>query len=185
MKTRSVRGISALVILCSMAASQAMAAPAQVTAASLKRASLRWHEQAKQLRVPSFTVEVVSHSGPIFRFSYGGRDCEAKQSPNSETIYYIASATKPFVAAAVAQLAGRKKIDLDAPVKRYLPRFELADPKATESVTVRDLLSHRVGLENFPIDVAEAFTGQMDDDKFYRLLKQTTPRGKFRYSNLH
>ena len=152
---------------------------------TLKQATIEWDRRARELHVPSYTVEVVSRSGVILRHSFGGRDCTASKLPDSGTIYYLASATKPFTATAVVKLAEEKKIDLDAPVKRYLPRFELADDEATRSVTVRDLLSHRVGLDSLKIEIAEAFTGQIDDERFYRLLKQVKPRGKFRYSNLH
>lgn len=160
-------------------------AQAVVSADEWQRASRAWDTQARELHVPGFTVEVVSHSKVLWRHSYGGRDCTASKSPTANTIYYIASATKPFTATAVVKLAQEKKVDLDAPVKRYLPRFELADAEATRTVTLRDLLSHRLGLDSLKIEIAEAFTGQMDDDKFYRLLKQVKPRGKFRYSNLH
>ncbi|HET9697823.1 MAG TPA: serine hydrolase domain-containing protein [Terriglobales bacterium] len=152
---------------------------------SLARISAAWDQHAREFHVPSYTVEVVTHSHVIYRHSYGGRDCAARKIPNSSTIYYIASATKPFTATAIMKLAQEKKVDLDAPVKKYLPRFELADARASETITVRDLLSHRQGLDSNKLEIGEAFIGGMEDDKFYRLLKQVQPRGKFRYSNLH
>ena len=152
---------------------------------ALARESARWATQARELHVPGFTVEVVDHTGVLFRFSSGRRDCAMTHAPDAATIYYIASATKPFVAAAVVRLAEQGKIDLDAPVRRYLPRFALAEAESAARVSIRDLLSHRQGLDSVPIEIAEAFTGEIDDDKFYRLLRQVHARGAFRYSNLH
>jgi CubicO group peptidase (beta-lactamase class C family) len=180
-----VRTIVYLVSVSTLLISGSWAQGPVPVAEKLRQAAAGWDRHAREDHVPSFTVEVVNHAGVIFRHSYGGRDCKARKTPDANTIYYIASDTKPFTATAVMKLVEQKKIDLDAPVKRYLPRFELADPEATRVVTVRDLLSHRQGLDSMPIEIAEAFTGQMDDDKFYRLLKQVKPRGKFRYSNLH
>jgi CubicO group peptidase (beta-lactamase class C family) len=183
MRVRSY--LFAIALLLTIAVPSTKAADGSIQQNELNRASAQWDQHARELRVPSYTVELVNHAGVIYRHSYGGRDCDVKKTPNASTIYYIASATKPFTAAAVVKLAEEKKVDLDAPVKKYLPRFELADPKASETITIRDLLSHRQGLDSNAIEIGEAFSGYMDDDKFYRLLKQVQPRGKFRYSNLH
>lgn len=181
----SFRSLALLVSLGFLAQTLCTAQVTKEIAEALKQAGTGWDRHAREFHVPSYTVEVVNHSGVLLRHSFGGRDCKAGKSPDANTIYYIASATKPFTATAVLKLAQERRVDLDAPVKRYLPRFELEDDEATRSITIRDLLSHRLGLDSLKIEIAEAFTGQMDDDKFYRLLKQVKPRGKFRYSNLH
>ncbi|GAA3601204.1 serine hydrolase domain-containing protein [Nonomuraea rosea] len=63
----------------------------------------------------------------------------------------LASVSKSFTALAVLRLAGRHKVDLDAPVRTYLPEFTMADPRAAK-ITVRQLLQQTSGMsdQSFP-----------------------------------
>jgi CubicO group peptidase (beta-lactamase class C family) len=58
----------------------------------------------------------------------------------------IGSVSKTFTALAVMQLVEAGKLELDAPVQRYLPWFRVADPDASARITVPHLLSHTSGL---------------------------------------
>ena len=60
-------------------------------------------------------------------------------------LYGIGSVSKMYVTAAVMQLAEQGKIDLDAPVTKYLPEFKMADERYKD-ITVRMLLNHSSGL---------------------------------------
>jgi CubicO group peptidase (beta-lactamase class C family) len=82
-------------------------------------------------------------------------------------------------------LVDEGKVDLDAKVSRYLPRFRLATEEATDAITVRSLLTHEHGLNSFPIVYLDAFTGEITEDRFYRFLAEVEPRGQVAYSNLH
>ena len=62
-----------------------------------------------------------------------------------QTPIAVGSSTKPLTATAIMQLVEAGKVDLDAPVTRYLPWFQLDDPRAAE-ITVRHLLSHTSGI---------------------------------------
>ena len=53
----------------------------------------------------------------------------------------MASVTKTFTATAVVQLWEQGKVDLDAPVTRYVPYFQMQDERYT-AITVRQMLSH-------------------------------------------
>jgi CubicO group peptidase (beta-lactamase class C family) len=144
-----------------------------------------WKEHLADLHVPGFSVAVVCGDRTAFVEGFGHAGAEVKKPVKADSLFYIASSTKSLTALTAAQLAARGKLDLDAPVKRYLPRFALADPAATENVTIADLLSHRRGITDIKIMVAEAFSGEFDDDFFYRLLREVKPREKFVYSNLN
>jgi hypothetical protein len=61
------------------------------------------------------------------------------------TVFHMASIVKPFVATAILQLADERKVDLDAPVVRYLPYFRLADQRYP-SITVRQMVAHTSGM---------------------------------------
>lgn len=145
----------------------------------------RWEPLLVETRIPGLAVAIVAGDEVILLEAFGKRDVQKNLPADTDTLFYIASSTKSFVAMAITLLAEEGKLDLDAPVKKYLPRFQLADVKATETITLRDLLSHRAGLNHGAISFAEAYSGQIDEEKFYRLLATATPRNAFAYSNLH
>lgn len=145
----------------------------------------RWTEAMEQTGVPGFAVAVTDRNGVVYARGFGHRSLDPVLPFTLDTPAYIASVTKVFTAAAVMQLVERGLVDLDTPVKTYLPRFSLKDKALTESITVRDLLCHRYGLSSDPIVFAEAYTGQITDDLFYRELASADIAGTWEYSNLH
>lgn len=147
--------------------------------------SSRWSDAMQDLHIPGAVVLVVNRDGIARQDLLGLRDVERKLPIDPDTRLYIASCTKPFVACATCVLASEGRLDLDAPVKRYLPRFDLADHGYADSVTVRDLLAHRPGLVSRAITFGDAYTGQMTDERYYRLLAGVRPLRSFDYSNLH
>lgn len=74
----------------------------------------------------------------------GGKTLLERTYATDATIYDVASVGKMFTGVAMAQLAARGLVDLDAPVRRYVPEFP------HEAVTVRHLLSHRSGVPDLP-----------------------------------
>lgn len=145
----------------------------------------RWQSAMGECGVAALAMVLVEGDEVVHRVTLGRRDPERDLSVTKDTLFYIASATKPYVAFALAQLAERGEVDLDAPVKRYLPRFRLADAKLTETITVRDLLCHRHGLDHGPIVLLDAYTGEITEDRYYHFLGEVVPLGQVAYSNVH
>jgi CubicO group peptidase (beta-lactamase class C family) len=116
-----------------------------------------------------------------------GRAGAPGAAPTPDTMYYIASITKTYLATAVCALADDGRLSLDDPVRKHLPRFAL--PKAPDGgarITIRDLLSHRAGLiHGQPIVMLDAFTGEITEDRYYKWLAVTRPKGETAYSNVH
>jgi len=162
--------------------SQAAAGPVHPDLAGL---TARWRQAMEACGVPALAVVLVEGDQIVHRVTLGRRDPARDAPVTPETIFYIASATKPFVALALAQLAAEGRVDLDAPVKRFLPRFRLADPVASEELTVRDLLCHRPGLQNGPIVLLDAYTGEITEDRYYHFLEEVGVRAEPLYSNIH
>lgn len=77
--------------------------------------------------------------------AFGVANIETQQPVTPDTLFQIGSITKVFTATAVMQLVDTWRIELDAPVMRYLPEFRLSTPEATEALTVRHLLTHHTG----------------------------------------
>jgi CubicO group peptidase (beta-lactamase class C family) len=64
-----------------------------------------------------------------------------------ESLFQIGSITKVWTTTVVMQLVDEGLVELDAPVRRYLPELSVADDAVSESVTVRHLLTHSSGID--------------------------------------
>jgi CubicO group peptidase (beta-lactamase class C family) len=64
-----------------------------------------------------------------------------------DTVFVLGSVTKTFTATAVMRLVAEGKVDLEAPVRRYVPEFTLRDERAAAAITVLNLLNHTAGLD--------------------------------------
>jgi len=146
----------------------------------------RWTPALDEFCVPGLAIVVVKDDKVIYLDTFGYRDREKQLPVTPDTQFYIASCTKPFTAAGIMTLVDQGKIKLDDPVKKYLPRFELPDAELTKKVTIRDLLSHAYGINCGPIVFLDAYTGEITDDRYYRLLKEYgTVTGSPEYTNIH
>jgi SSS family transporter len=91
-------------------------------------------------------VVLIGHNGKVvFEHAYGNRALEPRVEPMTEdTIFDMASLTKVIVTTtAILQLYDQHKVDLDAPVAKYLPEFA---QNGKDKITVRELLTHYSGL---------------------------------------
>jgi CubicO group peptidase (beta-lactamase class C family) len=141
--------------------------------------------------VAGLAIALVREDEVVSR-GFGVRDVGSGASVTPETMFHLASVSKPFVATALVSLAtardaGEPVLDLDAPIIEWVPEFTLADGRAGE-VTARHLLSHSSGLP----DVADYgwHDPQYGDDalsEFARSLSgwrlQAEPGSSFSYSN--
>jgi serine beta-lactamase-like protein LACTB, mitochondrial len=98
-----------------------------------------------QLGVPGLAAAVVSHEQVVWAAPFGMADLENGVSVRTTTSFRLASLSKPITAVAVLQLVERGKIDLDAPIQRYVPSM----PEKPWPVTVRQLLGHLGGVRHY------------------------------------
>lgn len=138
--------------------------------------------------IPSVAIVVVKNDEPVFLRAYGLADKEAGVKANTNTLYYIASSTKSFMAMAAALLDKDGKIKLDDPITKYaagLP-FKTSIP---DKIRVRDLLIHTSGLRNSPLTFRMAYSGESDEKDMMRVFADATTYddaryGKYAYDNL-
>jgi CubicO group peptidase (beta-lactamase class C family) len=102
-------------------------------------------EQMRRLKMPGVSLAIVEGDKVVHLRGFG-RSRPSGETPSPHTPFPIASLTKSFTALAVMQLVEAGKIELDAPVQRYLPWFRVADPQASTQMTVRHLLNQTSGL---------------------------------------
>jgi len=137
--------------------------------------------------VPGLALTVVQNDKVVITAGYGVADVDTRVAVDADTRFYIASATKSFTALAIARMAARRQIDLDAPLADWIGATALPSDIAS-SVTLTDLLSHRSGVENAPIAFRAALSGDQTPAVMQALLSRTvksatTPYGTFRYTN--
>jgi CubicO group peptidase (beta-lactamase class C family) len=95
--------------------------------------------------VPGLAVGVVKDGRTVYARGFGIADPETGRPVTARSLFHVASVSKTFTAAAVVQLAEDDRIDLDAPIRAYLPSFRLADDGFLV-ITVRQLLTHTSGM---------------------------------------
>ena len=102
-------------------------------------------ENRRRLKIPGVSLAIVEGEEIVHLRGFG-RSRPGGEPPSPLTPFPIASLTKSLTALAVMQLVEAGKIELDAPVQRYLPWFRVADPQASAQITVRHLLHQTSGL---------------------------------------
>jgi CubicO group peptidase (beta-lactamase class C family) len=95
--------------------------------------------------VPGLAVGILRPGHANIEKGYGVTRLGSDTAATDRTIYHMASISKPFVATAILQLVEEGKLDLDAPVTRYVGWFRMKDARAG-TITVRQLLTHVSGM---------------------------------------
>ena len=137
--------------------------------------------------VPGLAVGIIKDGQVEMNMGFGVLKKGEPGKVDANTQFAIASNTKAFVAAALANLVAQGLISWEDPVIEYLPFFELFDPYTTKNTTIKDLLCHRVGLGTFSGDVMWYKSELSPEDVIKRIkfLPQAYPfRSGYGYSNL-
>jgi CubicO group peptidase (beta-lactamase class C family) len=140
--------------------------------------------EMRRLQVPGVAVGLI-HDGREHLAGFGVTSVENPLPVTADTLFQIGSTTKTVTGTIIMQLVEQGMIDLDAPVRAYVPELHLADKAAEEAVTTRHLLTHRGGW------VGDFFreTGSGDDSLARYVaemaeLEQITPVGEtWAYNN--
>lgn len=98
----------------------------------------------KAYAIPGVAVAVWA-GGQEYVKGYGVTNVDHPMPVDGDTVFRIGSTTKTFTGTVMMRLVERGKVDLDSPVRRYIPDFAVADESASATVTVRQLLNHTAG----------------------------------------
>lgn len=132
-------------------------------------------------------IAIVKDDKTVFAKGYGVRELGKPGKVDENTIFEIASNSKAFTTASLAILVDEKKLGWNDKVSKYLPDFQMYDPWVTSELTIRDLVTHRVGLDTFSGDLLWFNTTYTADDmlKRVRYLKPVSSfRTRYGYQNL-
>ena len=135
--------------------------------------------------VPGFAIGVVHDDEVVWTRGFGVRRMGAPEPVDPDTVFQLASMSKPLTATVVAALVGKGVVDWDDPVVDHDPGFALHDAYPTAEVTIRDLLDHRSGLPGSAGNDLESIG--FDRDTIMHRLRLVPPwvsfRGGYAYSN--
>ena len=146
------KALASLAILCLFSASASAQdailghARYREVAASLGR--LIEHERDAQ-GLPAVSIALVADGEVVWSQGFGIADPDQGVPATAETVYRVGSVSKLFTDLALMQLVERGEVDLDSPVKTYLPAFDVKNATSTP-ITLRQLMSHRSGLTREP-----------------------------------
>ena len=167
-----------------------MAALAQVALAQNGNGALNGFDDyvqkaMKEWEVPGVAIAIVKGDQIVLAKGYGVRKIGEPAVVDERTLFAIGSSSKAFTAAALAILVDQGKVKWDDPVTKYLPGFEMYDPYVTRELTVRDLLTHRSGLQRGDF---LWYGSEIDRDEILRRTRFLKPswslRSTFGYQNL-
>jgi CubicO group peptidase (beta-lactamase class C family) len=105
----------------------------------------------KAADIPGLSIALVRDGKLVWTRGFGVKNSETKEAVTDETVFEAASLSKPVFAYAVLQLVDAGKLDLDAPLNKYLPGNYDVAPEDTRvnQITARRVLSHSTGFPNW------------------------------------
>ena len=175
-----------LYLILAVIISNVRASPQQQTKTDFPAIDAYVTEQMNTLGIPGMALGIVQDGQVTHIRGFGVADLSGR-AVTPQTPFYLGSVTKSFTALAVMQLVEADKIDLDAPVQKYLPWFELADKEASATITVRNLLNHTTGISEK--DGNRVWSNQQGLEEYVRELGKVPlnqPVGStYQYSNVN
>ncbi|WP_281986879.1 beta-lactamase family protein [Aquimarina aggregata] len=144
-------------------------------------------EIKKDFNVPGLAVGIIKEGKIIYSKGLGVQDLDTRFLLSTQSVYHMASVSKPFVATAIMQLMEQGKIELDKKLIEYLPYFKMKDNRFKE-ITIRHLLTHSSGIPD--VKDYQWDNPQNDDGAVERYVKSFkskeldfTPGDEYHYSN--
>jgi CubicO group peptidase (beta-lactamase class C family) len=164
-------------------AALAAATPASAQERPLARFDRYVEQSLGRWRVPGVAVAVVRNDSVVLLRGYGVRQLGRPEPVSPQTMFEIGSTSKAFSSALLAMLVDDRVVSWDEPVTRHLPWFQLQDPWVTREVTLRDLLSHRTGVNGLINNLVTSTRAEVTRRTRY-LTPNLTFRDRYDYSNI-
>ena len=128
--------LAGLMLIGAVRAQAQAPAPAEPNGLRVDRFRQQLEADRERLKIPGLSAVILKDGDVLWTQGFGYADVERRVPATPDTLYHIASLTKTFTAILVLQLVEQGKLDLDAPVSRYVP--EITDDR----VRIKHLLSH-------------------------------------------
>ena len=138
----------------------------------------------KDYKAPGVTIAVVEKNKVVYTGGFGYRDLEKKLPVTENTLFAIGSCTKAFTATMLGMLAENGQLDIDKPVRNYLPELKFYNDQMNNHITTRDMMCHRTGLPRHDLSWYGSIAGRMELLKRIEYQEPTfSIREKYQYNN--
>ena len=138
---RCHRGVVVGLLVTSVASAQQAPADARFEKiAALVQAQMASHN------VPGVAIGILD-KGRVTTRAFGVTNIDHPLPVTDDTLFQIGSISKTFTGTAIMRLVEQGKVELTAPLRRYLPEFRVKDADASARATVQDTLTHMGGWE--------------------------------------
>ena len=160
----------------------APSAPSRITPERLQAAIVKLEELAaktiKENGTPGIAITIVHQDKVVYTKCFGVREAGKPELIDPETVFQVASMSKPITSTVLAAMVGNKQITWDDRVSDHDPAFVMYTPYVTRELRLRDLLCHRSGLPDHAGDELED-VGYAKDE-ILRRLRYQPPSSSFR-----
>jgi CubicO group peptidase (beta-lactamase class C family) len=133
----------------------------------------------KDWEIPGLAIVIVKDGQVVVSKGYGVRSLETNKPVDEHTLFMIASNTKLFTGTALALLETRGKISLNDRISKYYPGYRVYDSTVNHLVTIRDLLTHRLGTKTFQGDFT-FWNTKLSREQIMNKMRLLKPSGIFR-----
>ena len=172
------------IIICALICNQSLVAQSVSATKKTQHIDKRIQEILEDWNVPGCAIGIVKGDKLIFAKGYGYRDVENKLPVTPNTLFAIGSNTKLFTATAMGFLVQEGKLEWDEPIKTKIPSIQFYNDQLNNSITLRDMLSHRTGLKSPDL---VWFYSNFSNHELFEKLKYCEPiygfRETFKYNN--
>lgn len=142
-------------------------------------------KEIREAAVPGLAIAVIFQDKIAYAKGFGVRDVRTRAPVDANTVFQLASLSKPIGSTVVAKLVGEGKITWDSKLASLDPNFAMFDPWVTREITIRDMYAHRSGLPQHTGDLLEDL-GFDRQEILYRLRYQhpaSSFRSHYAYTN--
>lgn len=149
--------------------------------------SVKYLEEIKERwEIPGLSFALVKDGEMIYASGFGVKEMGKEERVDSKTVFQIGSISKSFTAAVMASLVAEGKVKWEDTVKNILPDFQLYDKWIEENLQVKDVMTHRTGLQGqLGTYIPNMGYGRDDVYKMLPLLKPIYSfRGRYAYNNI-
>lgn len=140
--------------------------------------------QTKARKIPGVSIAVIRDGKVIRATGYGIANLESQAAATADTVYEIGSISKQLASEALILLVEDGKVNLDDPIKKYLPANA---PETWQKITVRNLLNHTSGLKDWTEVKEFSYRREYTPEEFIDLVKAFPlvfePNENWGYSN--
>src|SRR6266508_930703 len=137
-----------------IAAEKSRVTSEQVTHATQELEQLA-QKQIQENALPGLAIAVVFQDKTVYAKGFGVRDTSTNVPVDADTVFQLASLSKPIGSTVVAELVGEGKITWDSKLSVLDPTFAMFDPWVTREIMIRDMYAHRSGLPEHAGDLLE------------------------------